>query len=279
MSHEAAANTAVLLDAAAEHLTVEDLDTDEEVSTQPTPESPLVSSTVADEVTELTGPNGVDLVAAGELLGDGDDEDEEASEEPALLVRVLGPPRLEPAPEKFSRPGRVFTVFMACVGGRSSVNAARDATWSGARRSDQTWANLLGLVRSQLGVDVCPVRPPGPGTDDVYLVNTVTDLQLLEDKVAQAHRSPSSEALALLMEGLALVEGVPFDDVGYEWAIDRQLTARAAVAIETAALQAVELALGCDDVAAARSAVSRRPSDDATLLLLRWAADTDTRSP
>ena len=101
------------------------------------------------------------------------------------------------------------------------------------------------------------MRPPGPGADDVYLVNTVTDLQLLEDKVAQAHRSPSSEALALLLEGLALVEGVPFDDLGYEWAIDRQLTARAAVAIETAALQAVELALGCDDVVAARSAVSQ----------------------
>ena len=76
-----------------------------------------------------------------------------------------------------------------------------------------------------------------------------------------------------------MVEGVPFDDVGYEWAIDRQLTARAAAAIETAALRAVELALGCDDVSAARSAVSRRPSDDATLLLLRWTADTDTRSP
>ena len=101
------------------------------------------------------------------------------------------------------------------------------------------------------------MRPPGPGADDVYLTNTATDLQLLEDKLARAHISPSSDALSLLLDGLALVEGVPFDDVSYEWAIDRQLTARAAAAIETAALQAVELALGCDDVVAARSAVSQ----------------------
>ena len=126
MSHEAAANTAVLLDAAAEHLTVEDLD-DRRRSRDRV--DPGVAGGLVDcrstRSAELSGPDGVDLVAAGELLGDGDDEDEEASEEPALLVRVLGPPRLEPSPEKFSRPARVFTVFMACVGGRSIGRARR----------------------------------------------------------------------------------------------------------------------------------------------------------
>ena len=104
MSHEAAANTAVLLDAAAEHLTVEDFDTHDGVAQEEVAESPAASSAVVDEVSELSGPNGVDLVAAGALLDSGGDEDEESSEEAALLVRVLGPPRLEPSPEKFSRP-------------------------------------------------------------------------------------------------------------------------------------------------------------------------------
>ena len=63
---------------------------------------------------------------------------------------------------------------------------------------------------------------------------------------------PSTEALALLVEGLALVYGEPFDDVGYEWAIDQQLPFRAAKAIEAAALRAVELALAADDVVTAR---------------------------
>ena len=84
VSHEAAANTAVLLDAAAEHLTVEASTPTQTSRRKPIPESPSASSAVVDEVIELTGPR-LDLAAAGELLG-GEDEDEEASEEPALLV-------------------------------------------------------------------------------------------------------------------------------------------------------------------------------------------------
>ena len=89
------------------------------------------------------------------------------------------------------------------------------------------------------------------------LEDTLTDLQLLEAMAAQAERVPSTEALALLLEGLGLVYGEPFDDVGYQWAIDQQLPFRAGEAIEAAALRAVELALAADDVVTARTAVAQ----------------------
>jgi hypothetical protein len=56
---------------------------------------------------------------------------------------------------------------------------------------------------------------------------------------------------------LSLVYGEPFDDAGYDWAIDAQLLFRAAELIEAAAVRAVELALSAGDVVAAREAVSR----------------------
>jgi hypothetical protein len=260
VSHEAAANTAVLLDAAAEHVTAEDLDEEE-----PTP-TPAIEGSVSKgrpsppvdaEVAALCGPDGVDLSAAGDLLAGHSDDREWQRPSPTVLVRVLGKPRLEPEPDGLTRYERAVVVYVTAAGGEVTAAAVRDAVWGGKRVTDKRFWNVVGQIRSRLGVDVCPLRATGPRSNLVRLVGTMTDLDVLEMMVAQAQRLPSSEALTLLLDALGLVYGEPFDDVDYEWAIDLQLPFRAAETIEAAALSAVELALAADDVVAARAAVSQ----------------------
>lgn len=266
VSHEAASNTAVLLDGAAEHLTVEDLDpiTEDDaagpgdgVGVATADQSAPEPGRVVEEVAALWRPDGVDLVAAGDLLAGDEPDVEWELPTPALLVRVLGKPRLEPEPSKLTRHERMVVVHVASSGGEATESAIRDAVWGGGLVTDKRFWNVVGHIRSQLGAEICPVRATGPRSKLVRLADALTDLDLLEAMAAQAERVPSTEALALLVEGLAFVYGEPFDDVGYQWAIDQQLPFRAAQAIESAALRAVELALAADDVVAARTAVAQ----------------------
>jgi hypothetical protein len=89
-------------------------------------------------------------------------------------------------------------------------------------------------------------------------LGAATDLDVLEALTARASQVSSGEALGLLLEGLDLVYGVPFDapECG-RWIDYHHFTMRAAEAIEAAALRAVELALAADDVTAARAAVAK----------------------
>ena len=105
VSHEAAANTAVLLDAAAEHRHRRGPSTELGGADDRRATTSTVSRRrreVVEEVAALCGPDGVDLAAAGDLLAaaTSDDDGEWERPTPALLVRVLGPPRLEPEPRR-----------------------------------------------------------------------------------------------------------------------------------------------------------------------------------
>lgn len=289
VSHEAAANTAVLLEAAAQPVEPEDLseavnlddDEGDDDNGEPAPRlaevggddedlgslcdllttsaDPAPAVTV-DDVTAVVGPDGVDLVAAGELLS-ADDDDQWVAPSPALLVRVLGEPRLEPAPTSMSRLERLVVVYVATMGGEAPAARVRDAVWKGRRRSDKTFTNTLSRIRAQLGPGIVPgrltdVRSGDDGAAPVRLADTLTDLDVFESMVAHAHQLPSSEALAMLSEALELVTGEPFDDTGCEWPNIEQLRFRASHAIEDATVRAVELALAADDLVAARHAVS-----------------------
>ena len=268
VSHEAAANTAVLLEAAAQPVQTKDLsdvvklNDDDDVEADAPVERPMPSALDAvDDVAAVVGPEGVDFAAAGDLLSAGDD-DEWVRPSPALLVRVLGVPRLEPAPASMSRLERMVVVYLAAVGGEAPASRVRDAVWNGRRRSSKTFSNTVSRIRAQLGPDIVPGRLTDPrsgddGTAAVRLVNTLTDLDVMESMVGHAHRLPSSEALRLLLEALELVTGEPFDDLSCEWPNTEQLRYRASQTIEGAALRAVELALAADDLVAARQAVGR----------------------
>jgi nucleoid-associated protein YgaU len=258
VSHEAAANAAVLLDSAAASVTVEELlSPDDEGSTDGVDtgdeRAEELSPGVVAEVAALCDVHGVDLIAAGDLLA-GEDPAEWERPTASLTVRVLGAPRLDPDRE-LSRLERMVIVYLASAGGHAPASALRDAVWGGSLISDKRFSNLLGRLRAELGAGVLPPRSSVPNAE-VRLEDAVTDLELFEALASQAERVPSSAALPLLLEALGLVFGPPFDDLGYDWAIDRQLQFRAASAIEAAALRAVELALAGDDVVAARAAIS-----------------------
>jgi hypothetical protein len=60
-----------------------------------------------------------------------------------------------------------------------------------------------------------------------------------------------------LRRALDLVDGVPFDAAGYDWAHEQQHHARACSLIETATLRLVDLAIDDDDPATARHALNQ----------------------
>jgi hypothetical protein len=75
--------------------------------------------------------------------------------------------------------------------------------------------------------------------------------------VARAAAASSSEAVELLREALMLVNGPPFDAVGYDWAYRDQDVAEASTLIEQATELLVDHALEAGLVDVARDAVVR----------------------
>ena len=75
--------------------------------------------------------------------------------------------------------------------------------------------------------------------------------------VARASTASSSEAVELLREALLLVNGPPFDAVGYDWAHRDQDVAEASALIEQTTEQLVDLALDAGLVDVAREAIVR----------------------
>ena len=85
-----------------------------------------------------------------------------------------------------------------------------------------------------------------------------TDLAILRYLHDQAQNVSSSEAIGLLQQALALVEGQPFDADGYDWAHHvTQDVSEANRLIEQSTEQLVNLALDSDDVDIAREAIAQ----------------------
>ena len=277
VSREVAAVASVLLDDAAEMVDPDDLsesvalielvgdvgpvDDDVALADDVSAESSAIT-TVQDEVDQLSGPDGVDLVAAGDLLaGDDDADDEWEPPTPRLLVRVFGAPRLEPAPAELRRLERMVVVYVAAVGGEASPSKVRDAVWHGRAVSDSRFTNVIGNMRAALGAEIVPGRPARDrtrqdGVAPLRLLHTTTDLDVFRAMVARAGTLPSSEALPMLLEALELVTGEPFDDIACEWPNIAQLRWQASQSVEDAVVHAVDVALAADDLVSARRAVS-----------------------
>ena len=236
-SHEAAANTAVLLDAAAEQLMVEDLD--RRGGARPT-------SVVGDadrgrrrrrrrrhlrwsrRWRRCAAPTG-SIWSPPAICCDGDDERDDDGTRPGCgsgrRRRCWCGCWASRGWSRSRRDVRARSGWSSCTWRRRAVRLrrARCVTPCGGRRwsptsGSGTWWAQSGRSWARRR---CPVRATGPRSELVRLEDTVTDLQLLEAMAAQAEQVPSTEALALLVEGLGWCTGEPFDDVGYEWAIDR----------------------------------------------------------
>ncbi len=192
-----------------------------------------------------------DLDPVGDEERDAKDDDDAASSEPIHLVRVLGAPTID----GISGLGRLelgIITYLACSGRVATPEQIIDAVWSGKSIGQGTFSNRLTRARNTAPGILLP-RPHG--TREVALADDVTtDMHLLEAAIGRAESASSGRAIDLLREGLAYVEGVPFDDPSFDWAHDRQHHSHASSLVETAALRLVDLALEDGDIDTARVA-------------------------
>jgi hypothetical protein len=177
-----------------------------------------------------------------------------------ILVRVLGPPRVDERTE-LRRRELALVVYLACRGGPVHASSIQHAIWGGQAVQDKTLWNLITRTRATIGVfDGEPALPPADRSRNTLALSDrlTTDLAVFRWLYERAIESPSAQAIELLREALALVEGEPFDAPGYDWAHhDHQYVAEASALIEQAVDHLVDLTTQAGDVDVARDALVR----------------------
>lgn len=173
---------------------------------------------------------------------------------PAVMVRVLG------APEVLDHPniGRIETsiiTYLACHDGKRRDDQVINAVWNGRAMEPKTLFNKISKIRSILGSDLVPAR--SPGSPLVVLDRRVaTDLSVLKAIMERADHVSDAEAVDLLLHGLSLIDGPPFDSSDCEWCYETQTYADATETVEAAALKCAATARRLGDLTAARAALA-----------------------
>lgn len=204
-----------------------------------------------EEEYEIDWPHALVEEALNDELG-ADDEWEPPV--PTVLVKVLGPPRVDGHPS-LGRLDVSLVAFLACNGGQATEDQVVNAVWGGRAIEKVTLWNRISKARVSLGTAL-PTREQGSST--IRLSDGVrTDLQVMKALAARAEQVSSGEAIHLLLEATALITGVPFDAAGYDWSYEHQFNAEACEAVESVCIRLAELALQHGDLGAARSAVGR----------------------
>jgi nucleoid-associated protein YgaU len=181
------------------------------------------------------------------------EDDEWEPPVPEVLVRVLGPPRVDGHPN-LGRLDVSLVAFLACKGGQATEDQVVNAVWGGRAIEKVTLWNRISKARVSLGAAL-PAREQGSSV--VRLApGVITDLHLLNALAARAEEVSTGEAIDLLLEATSLIGGVPFDAAGYDWSYDHQFNADACEAVESVCVRLAELALQNGDPAAARHAIS-----------------------
>ncbi|HAP77601.1 MAG TPA: hypothetical protein DCR14_16170 [Acidimicrobiaceae bacterium] len=179
---------------------------------------------------------------------------------PELVVRVLGVPSIPDRPD-IGRRELILAVLLACRGGTLAASAAQDALWGGKPVEPKTVWNFVAAVRRALGDfdDGTPVMPAADRAHGTLRLHprVTTDLDLLRRAIAAADDMSSTEAMSALRDALSMVDGPPFDAVGYDWAHRDQDVAEAARVIEQTVDRLVALALEAGQHDLARHAISR----------------------
>jgi len=176
---------------------------------------------------------------------------------PRLLIRVLGQPALVDGPD-IGRRELIVVACMACLERPTRQGDIQDAVWGGEPVEAKTVWNVVTRARAQLGQwDGEPILGKANRPENTFrLASGVwTDLQVLRALLDRVARVSSAEAMQLLRDGLALVQGPPFDADGYEWARVNQHVLDAERLIEHAALTLVDLSLDAGNIDLARYAV------------------------
>ena len=173
---------------------------------------------------------------------------------PTVLVRVLGAPEVVGFPQM----GRIETsilAYLACHRGQRTAEQIVNAVWNGRLVESKTLWNKISKIRAALGPDLVPARQPN-SAKVVVAAGVMSDLDMLRTLADRAAEASTAEALALLLRGLELVDGVPFDSPDYEWAYETQQHAGACELVERVAVRCARLALELGDITSARTAVA-----------------------
>jgi len=174
--------------------------------------------------------------------------------EPEVLVRVFGAPEIVGV--ALGRIETSIVTYLACHGGRRRDDQVINAVWNGRAVEPKTLWNKISKIRSVLGPNLVPPRLPN--SPNVLISEVVmTDIDVLTRLHARSSEVAESEALRLLLHGLDLIDGVPFDSAEYDWAFETQDHATACELVEAATLRCVDIALNLGDIAAARHAVTQ----------------------
>lgn len=209
---------------------------------------------------QLPEDDGTPLEFEAERLFDPDPGSAADLEREQMVVRVLGVPTISERPN-LGRRELVLAVLLACRAGSLAATAVQDALWGGRPVEAKTVWNFVASARRSLGTfaDAAPVMPAADRARGRLRLDprVTTDLAVLTSRLDQARTASSSEAIRLLRDGLALIEGPPFDAAGYDWAHRDQDVAQASMVIEQAVELLVDLALDAGLTDTARAAVTR----------------------
>jgi two-component SAPR family response regulator len=135
---------------------------------------------------------------------------------------------------------------------RPTRGAARTALWDTSVR-DATFSNVVSDARRAMA----RVVPPPLGaewigrtmTDELPLHDlVVSDVDLLEERVAAARGRDASDAIAVLEPGVAMIEGMPFAGTSYLWPDAEGISSALVLAATSAAATLAEHYLAGDDV-------------------------------
>lgn len=227
------------------------------VALEAAPATALVSLLNGSEMVDEDSVDGDEEDGVGEARTLDDDlgeDDEWEPPAPEVLVRVLGPPRVDGHPN-LGRLDVSLVAFLACNGGQATEDQVVNAVWGGRAIEKVTLWNRISKARVSLGAAL-PAREQGASA--VRLADGVlTDLSVMKAFAARAEEVSSGEAIDLLLRATALIEGTPFDAQGYDWSYEHQFNAEACEAIESVCVRLAELALEHGDLSAARSAIGR----------------------
>lgn len=180
-------------------------------------------------------------------------------DQPRLLIKVLGRPHVPDRPD-LGRRETVLAAYLACHDGPATTSGVQDAIWNGRAVESKTLWNLIARTRRALGAfeDGTPVMPQADRIKGTIALGpgAVSDLTVLRTSYERAIESSSAEAIPLLRDALDLIEGLPFDAPGYDWAHHtHQYVAQASALIEQAAVLLAKLAQADGNTNLARHAL------------------------
>jgi hypothetical protein len=142
-----------------------------------------------------------------------------------IVVHLLGPIAVEAVdgrPVNFDRSkAQELVVWLSQHRHRPTRTAARTALWDLAVR-DATFSNVVSDARRAMAKVVAPPAAHewiGRTMNEELPLHelVVSDAELLADRMSAARGVRTSDAIAVLRPGVALIEGLPFSGTAYLW--------------------------------------------------------------